>query len=308
MTVIVVGNATVDLSFRVDRLPAPGETLLARERVVDAGGKGLNQAVVARRAGATVLFRAPVGDDADAAVIRDRLAAEDMSDDDLVTRPGATDQSILWVAEDGENVIVSTADRARGLTVGEATAPVEHGRPGDIVLVQGNLARAATAAVLTRARERGLTTMLNPAPIHFDYAGLWSLVDIAVVNAVEARALGGDEGGEPAGIEAAGRALRAAGAGSVVVTLGREGAWWTGPAGEGRVPAPSVEAVDTSGAGDVFCGVVAARLAAGLDLDEAVAPAVAAAAVAVLRRGTSSAFPSAAEIAALFPAARRVAG
>jgi len=305
MTVIVVGNATVDLSFRVDRLPAPGETLLARERVVDAGGKGLNQAVVARRAGATVLFRAPVGDDADAAVIRERLAAEGMGADDLVVRPGATDQSILWVAEDGENVIVSTADRARGLTVGEATAPVEHGRPGDIVLVQGNLARAVTAAVLTRARERGLTTMLNPAPIHFDYEGLWPLVDIAVVNAVEARALGG---GEPAGVEAAGRALRAAGAGSVVVTLGAGGAWWTGPSGEGRVPAPSVEAVDTSGAGDVFCGVVAARLAAGLDLDEAVAPAVAAAAVAVTRRGTSSAFPSAAEIAALCPPARRVAG
>jgi len=311
MTVIVVGNATVDLSFQVDRLPEPGETRLARARTVDAGGKGLNQAVVARRAGAAVVFRAPLGDDAEAGVIRARLRAEELAEDGLTVAPGPTDQSLIWVADGGENAIVSTADRARGLSPADAAAPLERGRPGDVVLVQGNLTRAATAAVLERARQRGLTTMLNPAPIHFDYAGLWPFVDVAVVNAVEARLLGASAGGAGAdggAVEDAGRTLRTAGASSVVVTLGAGGAWWTDPAGEGTAPAPSVDAVDATGAGDVFCGVLAAGLAGGRDLASVVPGAVAAASVAVTRRGTTSAFPDAREIAALLGRPEAVAG
>ena len=291
MTVLVVGNATVDLSFEVERLPDPGETLLAGGRFVDAGGKGLNQAVMAKRAGADVRFVASVGTDPDAALIRARLAAEDIAADFLVAEDGATDQSIIWLAADGENVIVSTADRARSLVAEDAAAAFDGLGEGDLLLMQGNLTRAATEAVLRRAREMGLATLVNPAPIHFGYEGLWPLIDIAVVNRVEAQRLGGH-----ADMAAAAESLLASGAGTVVVTLGSDGVLWFRRGGAGALSAPSVQAVDTTGAGDVFCGVLAGRLGPDRPLLEALPAAIEAAAFSVTRRGTSSAFPTMAEL------------
>jgi ribokinase len=294
MTLLVVGNATVDLSFELEALPRPGETLLARGRMVDAGGKGLNQAIVARRAGAAVIYVAPVGDDAEAAFIRGRLAAEGLPASDLLVRPGPTDQSIIYLDRGGENMIVSTADRARSLAAAEVAPRFAPLGRGDLLLLQGNLTRATTESCLALGRERGLLTLLNPAPIDYPYDGLWPLVDLVIVNEVEAATLGGP--GLPA--EAV-RRLLAAGAGAAVVTLGPDGALIVGRDGARRVPAPAVTAIDSAGAGDVFCGVLAAALAERRPLGAAVAWAVAAASLSVTRRGTSSAFPTPAELATI---------
>ena len=294
MTVLVIGNATVDVSFEVDHLPEPGETLLARSRLLDAGGKGLNQAVVARRAGAAVVYVAAIGDDPDAEVIRRRLAGEGMDEDHLLVRSGATDQSIIYLGPGGENSIVSTAGMAASLRAGEAAGLVEALGAGDILLMQGNLSRETTQECLARARGRGARTVLNPAPIAFDYGGLWPLVDVAVVNEVESRILSGVS--DPAH---AARRLIAFGVGAVVVTIGADGAFLVTRDAATSVPAPRVEAVDTTGAGDVFCGVLVAALAHGRLLAEAVPRAVAAASLSVTRRGTSSAFPTAPELAHL---------
>ena len=291
MTVLVVGNATVDLSFEVERLPDAGETLLATGRFVDAGGKGLNQAVMAKRAGADVRYVAPVGTDPDAVLIRSRLAEEGIATDFLVVEDGATDQSVIWLAADGENVIVSTADRARGLGADAAAAAFDGLGEGDLLLVQGNLTRTMTEGILHRARDLGLATMANPAPIHFDYQGLWPLIDIAVVNRVEAQRLGRNTD-----MAAAAATLLAQGAGTVVVTLGGDGVLWFHRDGAGALSAPPVEAIDTTGAGDVFCGVLAGRLEPGQAVPEALPAAIEAAALSVTRRGTSSAFPIAAEL------------
>src|SRR5713226_4166082 len=292
MTVLVVSNATVDLSFELDRFPEPGETLIARSRMIDAGGKGLNQAIMASRAGAAVVYLAPLGDDPEADFIRARLAAERLSIDHLLCRKGPTDQSIIYLDASGENTIVSTAGMAKSLRAEEAEGCIDRLATTDVLLMQGNLTRAATASCLRRARGRGVRTMLNPAPITFDYEDLWPLVDIAVVNAVEARILSGI-----ADPEAAARRLMAWGAGAVVVTLGPDGALAVEREACRAVPAPAVQVVDTAGAGDVFCGVLAAALAAGRTLLEAVPRAVTAASLSVVRRGTSSAFPTEAELA-----------
>jgi len=291
MTVLVVGNATVDLSFEVDHLPEPGETLLARTRLVDAGGKGLNQAVVAHRAGAPVVYIAAVGDDADAEIIRGRLAQESMAER-LLVRHGPTDQSIIYLARGGENSIVSTAARAASVGAADAAAAIDALVPGDILLMQGNLSRDTTRGCLSRARDLGVRTLLNPAPIAYGYDQVLPFVDVVTVNEVESRVLTGRS--DP--VDAA-RRLMVFGIGAVVVTLGAEGALAVTSETLQREPAPRVRAIDTTGAGDVFCGVLGAALDRGRALSKALAPAVAAASLSVTRRGTSSSFPTPDELA-----------
>jgi ribokinase len=295
LTVVVVGSAMVDVAYRVERLPGPSESLLARGRTVDAGGKGLNQAIVARRAGAEVRFCAGVGRDAGAAMIRAGLEADGLSTAWLVATPCATDESIVYVAASGENCIVSTDAAAKHLTLRNVADVLVGLSPGDVLLMQGNLSRELTSLCLTRARAADATTILNPAPIDFDYTGLLPLADIMILNQIEARTLTGQ-----VEIDSASAVLCARGVGKVVLTLGSQGALvreGQGPAH--RVPAPAVTAVDTTGAGDVLAGVVAAGIDRGIALMSAVRWAVAAASHKVTRPGTSSGFPTGVELAAL---------
>jgi ribokinase len=295
----VVGNAGVDTVFRVDRFPLPGETIVARDMAEDIGGKGANQAVVARRAGAKVSLIAAVGDDDAGARIRTILATEGVLIDGLAVWPGPTDRSSIYVDPAGENTIVSATNAARAFDPVAAgkLAGVEN---GDVVLCQGNLSVAVLVNCLRLARMRGATTVLNPSPLFpaddFD----WSLVDIAVLNEVEAKLLSrsGDGG-------AGARALLAAGVGDVVLTLGERGAAMLGSDAL-EVPAPQVAAIDTTGAGDVFCGVLTAARADGASWSAALAAAAQAAAIAVTRRGVLASFPTSQEIAAIFSATESV--
>jgi ribokinase len=241
--------------------------------------------VTAHRAGAEVRFVAAVGRDAAAGLVLERLAAEHIPTDGLHRVEAPTDESLVLVAGGtGENAIVSTAAAARALPLPAAVAAMDGLAPGDLVLLQGNLARELTEAALRRARERRLRTLLNPAPVAFDYTGLFELVDVAVLNAVEAAS------------------LRPEAAGAVILTEGAEGARLVV---NGRAvlhePAPPVTAVDTTGAGDVVCGVVTAALAQGLDLAAALRWAVAAAALKVTRQGAFAGLPTAQELERLRP-------
>jgi ribokinase len=294
MTVVVIGNATVDLSYEVTALPVRGETILARAKLVDAGGKGLNQAIVARRAGAAVVYCASLGRDAYAEIILDRLRREGLAAEHLQRASAPTDESLIFVTPSGENAIVSTAAAARSLDTKSVAPVLARLNPSDLLLMQGNLTRPITAFCLEQAKAAGARTMLNPAPIAFDYAGFWPAVDLAVINEVESAMLTGV--GDPGG---AAQALRRAGVPTVVTTLGAQGARLLDGERDLLLPAPQVEAIDTTGAGDVFCGVLAAALEARLGLEPAVRWAVAAASLSVTRRGTASAFPSADELTRL---------
>jgi ribokinase len=291
----VVGNAAIDTIIRVDRFPEPGETIVARSGSDDLGGKGTNQAIVMARCGQDVRLVAAVGDDDAGKRVRRTLAAEGVRTEGLQTWPGATDRCVICVDRNGENTIVSVIDAAARFDPIASTDIGREVRPGDWVTLQGNLHARVTKACLALAKGYGATTALNPSPTYPVAEYDWSLVDLVVLNRNEAVELGGHS--NP--IEGA-RALLAAGAEIVVVTLGSEGAMLLSSQDAVRVPAPPVEAIDSTGAGDVFCGALVAARAAGRSWGEALNFAGRAGAICAARAGVLASFPTREELTAMF--------
>ena len=284
----ILGNACRDLTFRVDSLPAPGATLNALSTHSGLGGKGLNQAIAAARAGADVRLIAPVGDDAAARVICETLEAEGIPTDSLIASQGDTDISVIIVAEGGENMIVTNAARAESITVDDINRHLLL-RAEDALLLQGNLLAGPTRHAAKRAREAGAKVIFNAAPYR-DWARTMSdLVDALILNAHEAQCWAGAESPE--------HAIGQLTVPLAVVTRGAGGCLLRSGGGEViAFPAPRREAKDTSGAGDVFAGVFAAEWLQTDDEARAVRLALSTASESVMRRGTLAAVPSREEI------------
>lgn len=297
--VLVIGNCTLDIAFRVPRFPKPGETLLADGSTRDLGGKGANQAVAAARSGVHVAFCAAVGADENGEEMRTRLTEEGVGTVHVATPPVPTDVSIIYVTPEGENSIVSTHAAAASMDMARVEPALKAAGAGDVLLMQGNLSHDVTRGCLEAGRERRVVTVLNPAPVQYRYDAIWPFVDCAILNEVESEHLTGSA--DP--FTAAGR-LSGAGVGRVIITLGPGGALVSEGESMCEIRAEAVEAVDTTGAGDVFCGVFAACMAYGLAALPAAHGAVRAATLSVTRPGTQAAFPSRSEIGRILAEAR----
>lgn len=289
-SVAVLGSANMDLVVRVASAVRPGETVSGSSFATGPGGKGLNQAVAAARAGADVRFLGAVGADEFGGRLRGFLLAEGIDASGLVPSAEPTGIAAITVTDDGENAIVVVAgangddrlsDSDRAAIAGAGYLVVQLERPVVLVL-----------EAMRWARGHGVTTVLTPAPVpesHIDE--LVSLSDILLVNEHEAAALSGD-----ADAAGAARVLSRA-AGTVVVTLGAAGAL---VARDGEVAATvaarPVAAVDTTGAGDTFAGVLIAWLAAGATFHSSLEAASAAAALTVTRPGAAASMPRRADI------------
>ena len=200
---------------------------------------------------------------------------------------------------DGENSIVVIPGANHALTPERVRAQADRLRQARVVVAQLECPLDAVAEALAIAREAGAGTVLNAAPVQPRGDALLGQLDWLVVNEIEAAALAGTPVPGPAEARAVAEQLRRRGPRQVLVTLGAEGLVLAGPEGTLALPAPRVQAVDTTGAGDTVVGALAAALAAGRPLREALTRAQAAAALAVTRLGTQSAMPTAAEVDAL---------
>jgi ribokinase len=294
MTVLVVGNAVLDTSFEVARLPRPGESILADAIQDDLGGKGLIQAVAAVRAGATVILCASVGDDEPSERVASQLSAEGISSEFLLRNAGSSDHSTIFVMPGGENAIVTSAARSRSMSASDAEGAFTGLGAGDVLLMQGNLSHETTLACAELATRRGLKVLLNPSPMGFEYTAIWPHVAVAVLNEKESVALSGRPH-----VESGAHQLLSQGADSVVVTRGPRNVLIEQASGLSEVEVSEVEAIDTTGAGDVFCGVLATGVEAGMSLVESCRWAVSGASIAVGRRGAIAAAPTALELARL---------
>lgn len=289
MKAYVVGNAALDETLSIEDFPRPGASIFGASLSRDLGGKGVNQAVAMARTGLDCVFVAAVGRDARGAEIAAWLDREPLTLRLARLEGVATDASTILMAAAGENAVITTREAASALTPDLAVAGLEGAAPGDLLVVQGNLTAETTEAVLRAARDRGLTTAMNPSPLQPYFARLWPLVDVAFVNEGEAEALGGVDH------------LLAQGLRCVVLTLGGDGAALVTPEGRQTVAAVPCTVRDTTGAGDCFMATALASSALrGVALDaRALRDAARAAAHTVARPGTVAAFPTREEFAAI---------
>lgn len=294
--VVVLGSANVDLVMRVARYPGAGETVTA-ERVGELpGGKGLNQAVAAARAGARTSFVGTVGDDEHGRMLAGVLAVEGIDITALGRSTTATGMAVIALHSDGDNSIFVLPGANAHLEVDEAGRGLIAG--STVMVAQLEVPISAVNDALHVARAAGVRTILNAAPAAPLDDSLLESVDVLVVNEHEAALLGGH--GDPIRAAAAlGRSV-----GLTVVTLGSEGAAVVSRDGSvERHPGLPANAVDTTGAGDTFVGVLAAALAAGGSTRLAVERGVAAGAVAVERIGAVPSIPTYEEVSARLHAA-----
>jgi ribokinase len=298
--VVVVGSLNLDHVISVCQLPVPGQTVAGRGYLAVPGGKGLNQAVTAARQGVPVAMVGCVGEDAEGQLLKKVLSVEGVDTTRLRTAGGVPSGTALaTVAAGGANTVVVAAGANGELGSQDVQGASELFRQAGALLVQLEVPLSAVRAALGAARACGTTTVLNPAPVDGPLSGdVLSLVDVLVPNETEALALSGR-----ADPHQAAAWLLSQGCGCVLVTLGAQGAMLAGKCRRPvSLPAYDVEAIDTTAAGDAFCGALAAALAAGDDVLPAARRAGAAGALATTVMGAFPSLPRAADVDRLLAA------
>jgi ribokinase len=294
--VAVVGSLNLDLVVRVPRLPGPGETVTGTDVFANPGGKGANQAVAAARLGRGVAMVGCVGDDQAGRDLLAALAADGVDTSGVRVEAGVpSGTAFITVDDHGENqIVVSPGANARLTSDDVEAAGAALAVPAAVTLVQLEVPLAAVAAA---ARTAGGLVVLNPAPVRALPDGLLEAVDLLVPNRVELAQLAAAP--VPETVAAAAALADRLPARAVVVTLGPDGALVVEDGRASHVPAVPVRPVDTTAAGDAFCGGLADALAGGAALGDAARWAVRVAAAACTRQGAQASLPTPAEVAAL---------
>lgn len=288
-TVLVAGSANLDFVVRAGHLPQPGETVLGRDFMANPGGKGANQAVACARAGgATTRMLLALGDDAFATPLQASLAAAQVQMQIVRVPDAPTGVAFIGVADSGENSIIVAPGANMRLQARDLPSldGVSH------LLMQLETPLDVVAAWAQQARAAGVTAVLNAAPAMALPAALLTNVDLLVVNEVELAQLAP----RASSVEVA---MQQLGVPFVVTTLGEQGCRALTPQGWLAQPAFAVQAVDTTAAGDTFCGTLVAALAQRQPWPDALKRASAAAALACTRPGAQASIPTRDEVEAL---------
>ncbi len=297
--VVVVGSFNMDLVVKAGRRPQTGETLMGEEFGMFIGGKGSNQAIAAARLGANVTTIGRLGADLFGDTLMAAQAEEGICTDYVIrdTEDGTGVASIL-IDADGDNSIVLVPQANMGLTVADIEQASEAIAAADVLLLQLEVPIAASQRAAQIAKSNGATVVLNPAPAQELPDDFLAQVDILTPNKVETESLSGVTVSTETDAKRAATVLLNKGLSAVILTLGDRGSLLLTSDSTQQVPAYSVEVVDTTAAGDAFCGALATGLARGEHLADAVAFANAAGALAVTVLGAAPSMPTAAQVEA----------
>ena len=276
--VVIVGSANLDLVARTPRLPKPGETVTGSNYFEFCGGKGANQAIAAARAGANTAFIGALGNDHAGETLRAAFKHDDVdiSAVQFVSEP--TGRALIGVSDDGENSIIVVPGANHAITIGDVERNAKIITSAKVLLCQLEVPLEVVQRAFELAGENSIR-ILNPAPAQSLSKELLQLVDVITPNEHELQLLGGSE------------ALLNCGVKTIVVTQGARGALMITEKGETRIPPFEVDPVDSTGAGDAFCGMLAARLATGESIQNALKAAVVSGALATLTEGAVPSLP-----------------
>lgn len=295
--IVVIGSSNTDLMVRTPRIPQPGETLIGSGFLVNAGGKGANQAVAAARMGGEVTFVASVGDDRFGREAVEHYQSEGIDTRYIAVRPGeASGVALISVDDVAENSIVVAPGANALLSAADVDAAAERIAGADFVLVQLEIPLETVARAVELAVQHGVPVILNPAPAAPLPDRLLARLDLITPNRSETELLTGLRIGSVNDALAAAEWFRVRGVRRVAITMGSSGAVVVDENGAKFVPAYTVRAVDTTAAGDVFNGALAVALSEGRPLDTAARFAAAAASISVTRAGAQCSIPQRAEV------------
>ena len=290
--ILVIGSTNTDMVVKAARLPRPGETILGGVFLMNAGGKGANQAVAAARLSSQVTFICKTGND-----IFGRQAKQLFADEGIDTAFVFSDEehpsgvALITVDAQAENCIVVASGANAHLLPDDVAYAVDAIAQADIVLMQLEIPIETVEYVADMAHAQGKTVILNPAPAQPLSESLLQCVSILTPNETEAGMIAGFPVTDTASAIEAAQAICAKGVQTVIITLGAKGALIYTKAFFEEIPAPKVEAVDTTAAGDVFNGALAVALAEDRTLHEAVQFACKAASISVTRIGAQASAP-----------------
>jgi len=289
--ITVFGSINMDLIATTPRLPKPGETVAGTSFATAQGGKGANQALAARRAGSAVAMAGAVGNDEFASAATALLAEAGVDLSAVKTTDGPTGTAMILVGGDGENVIVINAAANGEVTEADAEAVVAGMAADDILVLQLEIPANAIRKALKSAREKGIRTILNTAPLTPEATELGALADIVIANETEfERLVGAEELGSEGRIAMLKTRHDETGQ-TIVITLGAEGVVAMHEGDFHRIDALKIDPVDTVGAGDTFCGYFASGLDQGLPFAKAAHRAAVAGALACLKPGAQPSIP-----------------
>lgn len=290
--IIVIGSSNTDMVVKTNKFPVPGETILGGEFFMFSGGKGANQAVAASRMGIEVTLICKTGND-----IFGHRAIEEFKKEGIITKYIGTDfekasgTALILVDAKGENEIVVAPGANNVLTEPDIEAASAAFDTAELVLLQLEIPVASVLYAAKKGFELGKKVILNPAPAQQLPVALFSYLYLVTPNETEAEILTGIKVTDRKTAAAAAEKLLNMGVQNAIITMGAEGAFFKNKDLEMLVPTPKVNAVDTTAAGDVFNGVLAAGITSGKDWQAAIATACKAASISVTRMGAQASMP-----------------